>query len=113
MSNIAIDVLPLTITAETEVEANHFVNITGSQVSVAGGEVDGIAQYDAQPGEDFYATVIGMNTVIAGGPIAKGDRVASDAEGRAITDPGGGAAIAGKALSDTTGPNELVQVLIK
>jgi hypothetical protein len=58
-------------------------------VCAAGAKAVGIAETDADPGEQASVTVLGVLIVEAGGAIAAGAEIQSDADGRAITKAAG------------------------
>lgn len=67
--------------------------------------------YDREAGEDTDVELAGAQPVEAGGAIAYGDEVTTDAQGRAVTAAAGNKII-GHAMSVTTASGQLVDVFI-
>jgi len=76
-------ILADTMTASGAVTRNRFVNFAGAQAG-AGDVVHGVASYDAPDGGLFASNICGLLSVEAGAAVANGQRVKSDASGRAV-----------------------------
>lgn len=61
-----------------------FVGYDGAQASAAGQLVRGVNKYDAADGDDITINVGPVVMVEAGDVVAVGDRITTDAEGRAV-----------------------------
>ena len=101
-------VLITTTQAAAPIVENRFIGFDGKQAK-AGAAVLGVTPYEAVPGDDVAVECIGIVLVEAGGAIAAGDAVASDAQGCAVK---GTTATVGIAAS-TAQTGELVAVLLK
>lgn len=77
-----------TFNAPSAVSAYRFVDWTGAQITAQGAKVAAGALVDAAIGEDYAGTVIGTAVIETGGVFSKGDRLISDAQGRAIATTG-------------------------
>ncbi|MDE2577946.1 MAG: DUF2190 family protein [Hyphomicrobiales bacterium] len=97
-----------TLHASAPVAAFHFVKIDGTQAG-AGDLVYGVAETDAIAGDDYAAALTGFLSVVAGAPIAKGQRVKSDANGCAIPAADNEAAV-GVARFAAVGPGVAVSI---
>lgn len=62
---------------------NRFVRFDGAQAG-AGDVVHGVAGYDAADGQLYASNMTGLLSVEAGAPVNAGQRVKSDAQGRAV-----------------------------
>ena len=109
MSQTKNVVLVTTITATGEIVKDRFVNFAGAQAK-AGEAVLGVAPYDVANGDTAAVDVVGIAVVEAGGAIAAGVEVGSDAPGCAVT---GEAKAAGTALTAASGAGETIRVLLK
>lgn len=87
-------VLEIPMQASAAVTRDRFVTQTGNQTvaqtGVAGQRAIGVAQLDisateATNGKSCAVQVLGVALVAAGAAVARGDRVTTDATGRAIT----------------------------
>ena len=123
----SVDALTTTvIKASAVVAANRFCTLSGSNLakntSVQGGEICGVATAGAAIGAPIPLVFLGLATVESGGLINAGDKLASDANGRAIQATalavnGAGPALLGSqvvasALGSAIGPGVLVPVLV-
>lgn len=67
---------------------HYFVELSGdAQVDVCDGAGDlvyGVLQNDPEAGEAAEVAVLGITKVVAGGTVAAGDRVGTDANGKAV-----------------------------
>lgn len=92
-----------------------FLKITGAHqvgLAVTGDAVVGVLQNKPQnPGMAATVAIDGISLVVAGGPVAAGDPVGPDAEGRGITAEA--AAAAGVAIEPATAAGQLFPVLLK
>lgn len=89
-----------------------FVGFNGAQ-SGADGVVCGVALADFAAGDAFAAATIGEVAVESGGAVALGAPVISDANGRAIADPGASPNRVGRARNAVTGPGQTLFILIR
>ena len=90
-----------TVTANGAVTGRRFVTHAGAQATVEGERVLGVAMTDAPDGALVAIAVIGRTVVEAAAAIDPGEDVVTDADGRAIPNPGvGGEIVAGTALTD-------------
>lgn len=108
----SIETLTYTIIAAELIEAGQLVSYA-DKAAGAGVKVHGIAVHDAEKGEALRIVVIGQCDLAAGGTIAKGQSLVSDAAGRpvaAVSDAAPG--IFGVALSNAA-LDERVAVLIR
>jgi len=92
-----------------------FVKVTGvNQCGLATSAADktiGVMQNKPQvTGMAATVGIGGVSNIMAGGAVAAGAAVESDATGRAVTSAGAGVGIA---LTASTGANELVTVLLR
>ncbi|MFT4098170.1 MAG: DUF2190 family protein [Rhodoblastus sp.] len=76
-------ILADTVIATAAVARNRFVTLAGAMAG-AGALVYGVSSYDAAIGDAFAANIAGHLSVEAGAAVAVGQRVKSDATGRAI-----------------------------
>lgn len=104
-------VLVTTVKTTGKVVKNRFVDFAGKQAA-AGAKVLGAAPFDADAGEMLAVDVLGIALVEAGGAVAVGDDVASDAQGAAVK-AAGNAKVAGTARSAATAAGEVIQVFLK
>lgn len=102
-------VLITTIKATGAIVKDRFVNFKGAQAK-AGETVLGVAPYDVENGDTAAVDIVGIAVVEAGGAVATGDEVGSDAQGCAVT---GAAKVAGTALTAAAGAGETIRVLLK
>jgi hypothetical protein len=96
-----------------------FVKVTGAhQVGLSTANTDnvvGVLQNKPQvEGQAATIGIFGVSNMIAGAAVAAGDKISSDATGRAVTTPGTGTPVVlGVALSASAGANQLISVLLK
>lgn len=102
-------VLTTTIKATGAIVKDRFVNFKGSQAK-AGEAVLGVAPYDVEAADTAAVDVVGIAVVEAGGKVAVGAEVGSDAQGCAVT---GAAKVAGTALSEAAAAGDIIRVLLK
>lgn len=107
----------LSATATVAVIANRFVGFNGAMVDTLGAKPMGVADYDAEVGDEFAVNVIGTASVEAGAAIPLGDKgltpVMSDAQGRAIPYVvAAGNVIAGYARQSASAAGSSVEVLL-
>lgn len=101
----------LTVQTTAAVPANRLVGFGGTMTG-AGAPVLGVAAFDAASGTDLAVDVIGVFDLEAGGAIARGALVASDASGLPVQTADTATAF-GRALSAAAAPGDPVTVLIK
>ena len=100
-----------TLIATGAVLVNRFATLGGAQATGAAGEIIyGVADYTAAVGDAFAVNVAGKLSVEAGAPVAVGQRVKSDAEGRAIPAAAEDAA-AGRAVQAAIGAGYPVRII--
>ena len=102
-------VLVTTTTATAPIVANRFIGFDGKQAKAAA-PVFGVTPREADEGDSVGVECIGIVLVEAGGAITAGAKVASDAQGCAVT---GDSNAAGVAISAAQDAGELVAVLLK
>lgn len=102
-------ILVTTTTATAPIVANRFIGFDGKQAK-ANTPVFGVTPREADEGDTVGVECIGIVLVEAGGAITAGTKVASDAQGCAVT---GDSNAAGVAISAAQGAGELVAVLLK
>lgn len=96
-----------------------FVKVTGAhQVGLVTANTDlavGVLQNKPQvTGQAATVGYQGVSNVIAGAAVTAGDKVSSDATGRAITTPGTGSPVVlGIALASATAAGQLIPVLLR
>ncbi|PZU89110.1 MAG: DUF2190 domain-containing protein [Chelatococcus sp.] len=105
----SIDTLVITRIAASIVAQNKFVTFADAQ-AVLNDPVLGVSKLDATAGDALPVTVLGGVDMTAGGPIAKGDQVVSDANGNPIA-KGANTNVAGRALN-AAAANERVFILL-
>jgi hypothetical protein len=79
-----LSILALTAVATSAVTAARFVTHAGAHAGAAANTL-GVSRTDAAVGQAFSVDVIGTAVVEAGGAIAAGAAVETDAQGRAVT----------------------------
>lgn len=77
-------ILSITAVAAGAIAMHRLVGFDEAQISVAGARVKGVAASSASAGAAVALTAKGTAMVVAGAPIAKGDAVTSDNQGRAV-----------------------------
>ncbi len=100
MGTQAVELLSLSFNATAAVTAYRGVDDNGVQIAVQGQLCAGIAKRPAAIGDAFEAAAIGTATCEAGAPIAKGQRLQMDNQGRVI--PADAASIAAGATAVTS-----------
>lgn len=105
----------ITFTASGTVTGGRLQAVTGNRTCADSGAdilVVGVAAYDAVSGDQVtvYTRVGGVHKLVASGAIAAGARVASDVNGQVKTN-GAGANPIGQALTASTNPGDLLEVL--
>lgn len=109
---MAITVKPVLVRsfqASVALTRNRFITATGA-VPAAGGNAIGIAATNAAIGEMVAVTMLGPEGVEAGGAIAVGAAIESDAQGRAVARTTG-VAIA-RALTAASAAGQLIEVAL-
>ena len=104
-------VLTTTIRTTGKVIANRFVNHAGKQAK-ADEKVYGVSPYHADAGEPLAVDIVGIAVVEAGGAVAVGDDLASDAQGCAVKAGASGKA-AGVARSAAAAAGDLIQIFLR
>ena len=99
-------VLTTTIRTTGKVIANRFVNHAGKQAK-ADEKVYGVSPY-----EPLAVDIVGIAVVEAGGAVAVGDDLASDAQGCAVKAGASGKA-AGVARSAAAAAGDLIQIFLR
>ena len=89
-----------TITAGEALAASLFVGYDGKEC-LTGAKSLGVAIFDAELGQDVSVAISGKKLVIAGGTLAVGDALTSDADGKAV-------AVADVAVSINSGATQVV-----
>ncbi len=89
-----------TRTAPSAVTQNRFVRFDGAQAG-AGDVVHGVAFYDSAAGQAYASNMTGLLSVEAGAAVNSGQRVKSDALGRAVPAANNEDAVA---IADSTVP---------
>ncbi len=79
-----LSILALTALATSAVTSRRFVTNAGAQAGAAANTL-GVSRTDAAVGQGFPVDVLGTAVVEAGGAIAAGAAVETDAQGRAVT----------------------------
>lgn len=102
----------LTALAVAAITSNRFVGLFTGAHAAAGVKALGVAQSGAAIGEAVAVTVHGSEIVEAGGAIAVGGPVKSDANGKAIAQAGVGE-ILGYAVTAATADGQKIEVLLK
>lgn len=105
--------LSLTATATATFEAGALIGFDNAPINAADQPVKGVAQNPAtEVGLDVAVTVLGMETVVASGPITVGAKLVSAAGGRAAVAGATPANVFATALT-AAADGELVQILIR
>lgn len=106
-------ILTESIVAAGAIAANRFVGFNNAQLAAAGAVALGVADYAAAAANSQIAvTVLGTAEVVAGGAIARGDEVMSDAQGRAVVRAGAGAHGVARALEPAAAAGQMIEVLL-
>ncbi|HKJ76855.1 MAG TPA: capsid cement protein [Gammaproteobacteria bacterium] len=112
MSSQAIEVLSLTKKAGGTIADKRFVAFDGTQAA-ADANVMGASRYAAASGNDLPVTVLGTAVVEAGGVVAVGDPVSSDAQGRAVKMDGATYTVTvGRALEAAAQAGDFIEVTL-
>ncbi len=109
MSKQSISILSLHVVATAALTAHRFV-AAGGGVPAAGGNALGVTRQAAAIGESALTDVIGTAVVEAGGAIAAGAAVETDATGRAVTQTTG--VKLGRALEAAAAAGDFIEVLL-
>jgi len=99
-----------TVIAAAALLANRFVTFAGA-VCGAGAKAFGVAQYPAVAGDAVALNALGTTKVEAGGAIAVGGPIKSDANGKAIAQ-GGSGEILGYALEAASGDGKIIEMFL-
>lgn len=101
-------ILVLSVTAAADLTQNRFIGLDGD-VCGAGAKALGVAEMDAAAGEQATANVQGCILIEAGGAIAAGAEVESNASGQAITQSSGTGN--GYALDAATSAGDVIRII--
>lgn len=107
-----IDTLKVSVVLTGPVKADRAVTFTGAQAG-ADAKVYGIAALDGIAGDAVALTAIGLRDMEAGGVLAAGDDVVSDAEGRPVAAAAGDENVFGTAVSAAATLGARVSILIR
>lgn len=99
-----------TILAATAIDKQLFVGLTGN-ICAADAKPLGVTEYDVASGEHVAVMTSGVALIKAGAALSAGARLKVDGTGRAITWATSGE-VAGWALDDASGANEVIRVLL-
>ena len=102
-------VLVTTTQAAAPIVANRFIGFDGKQAKAAA-PVMGVSPRDADKGDTMGVECVGIVLVEAGGAVAAGAKVASDANGCAVA---GETQAAGYAVTAATAAGDVIAVLLK
>ncbi|MEM8601894.1 MAG: capsid cement protein [Bacteroidota bacterium] len=105
----SIEVLTLSIEAAGALVQRRFVAPDGNQAGAAANTL-GVASYDVAAGEMAAVHVLGTAVVEAGGAVAFGAAIETDADGKAVTNAAG--PVVGRALSASAADGDLIEVLL-
>lgn len=109
--NQSISLLALTVQLAGAVEAQRFVGVDGTQAG-AGENTYGVSRYAGGIGDNVTVDVIGTATVEAGGALAAGAQVESDADGKAVTKTTGVAAGRVAPGASAAAEGDLVEIIL-
>ena len=101
--------LVTTTQAAAPILANRFIGLDGKQAKAAT-PVLGVSPRDADKGDTMGVECVGIVLVEAGGAVAAGAKVASDANGCAVA---GETQAAGYAVTAATAAGDVIAVLLK
>lgn len=110
MSQQAIPILTLTVTATGTIAANRFVTPAGLQVAADANAI-GVTRAAAVANDKIPVDVLGTTIVEAGAAISAGATLKSDSTGRAITWVTAGARL-GIALEATTAAGQFFEAML-
>jgi len=96
--------------AVSNTEKHYFVGYDGD-ICGAGAKALGVNQVTVEAGEDMPVTYLGIMLVVAGGAVASGAEVESDASGKAVTLAAGESN--GRALDAATADGDVIRVVLK
>lgn len=103
--------LTMSVIAAGAWQPNRFVNFGNAQAG-AGEAVLGVTPYLADQGDVAAVDVIGVTIVEAGGAFAVGAKLASSAQGLAVT-ASSGQEVAGEAMDAALAMGDLVRVILR
>ena len=103
-------ILTLPLIAAAALSANRFTTFAGA-VPGAGAKAAGVTQYAAATGDAVAGNVLGTTKVEAGGAIAVGGPIKSDASGKAIAQ-GGTGEILGYAIEAASADGKIIEMLL-
>lgn len=110
MSQTMQPVATTTVVAVSNMEKHYFVGYDGD-ICGAAAKALGVNQVTVEAGEDMPVTYLGIMPVVAGGTVALGAEVESDASGKAVTLAAG--ASNGRALDAAAADGDLIRVVLK
>ena len=99
----------ITATADLSAKQNLFIGFDGA-VCGNGAKPLGSLNANTNLSEEAPVVSVGIALVYSGAAITSGDKIQSNAAGKAITYSSG--AVAGYSLDDATGVDELIRVLL-
>jgi len=101
----------ITMRADGAIVGKRFVTHAGVQ-STAGDAAIGVSHYDAADGEEVAVITSGISVITAGGVVAIGDNVASDAVGKAVVATTGNS-INGTAMTASAEADDEITIILK
>ncbi|MCJ8142960.1 DUF2190 family protein [Ancylobacter sp. A5.8] len=107
----SISTLKTTAVATGAIDERRFVTFADAQAGLDG-IVKGVSEMAGIPGDAIPLTLIGVIDMVAGGVIALGAEVVSDANGRPIA-KGANVNVAGRALNAAAAAGARVSILIR
>ncbi|MEL7168258.1 MAG: capsid cement protein [Bacteroidota bacterium] len=105
----SIEILTLSILAASAIVQRRFVAPDGTQAGAAANTL-GVASYDVATGDMAAVHVLGTTVVEAGGAVAAGAAIETDASGKAVTNAAG--PVVGRALTAAAADGDLIEVLL-
>lgn len=102
-----------TVTASGAISSQRLVTHLGAQATVAAEKVLGIASFDAADTDLVAVVAKGSAVVEAGGVIAVGDPLTTDAQGRAIKSTAGTDYVFGDARGAAAGAGSTFEALLR
>ena len=99
----------LSTKATGAVAKRRFVTATGAQAGAAANTL-GVSRYDVADGEEVPVDTLGTTEVEAGGAIAAGGAVETDANGKAVAQAAG--PVVARALEPAAADGDIVEVFL-
>lgn len=109
MSKQSITILALSVLAAGQVEVHRFVTAAGAQAGDGQNSL-GVSEFPAAGGEMLTVNALGTAVVEAGAAIAAGERLQSDADGKAVPKTTG--ATTAVALQAAAAEGDLLEVFL-